>query len=313
MKISKFFEKLIMGKPKKDDFTQEDLPKTRVKALGFMIKHNTIKFINISVLIALFCLPMYIWGLISSNALNQVMAEEGVTPAEILNVLSFNLTVDFICVFVASFGFAGAFYVLRLIAWDEPVSTFKDFFKGIKYNFKQFLAFALFVGMVNYIFNYYFYAVSLQMADGIMKVVVLMIMLLTVFVLVIVLMFAVCLSSLYNMRMGTILKTAFLFAFKKLFMASGIVIVSVLPAFIMTYIPVSILNYVGFFALVCFGFSYIVSVWVLYTNGIFDEFINSKSYPDYVRKGLYNPEAKEVTLETPTKQEVTENFNENNV
>lgn len=45
-------------------------------------------------------------------------------------------TVEFLalvpCVAIFALGLAGNFYVLRKLLWEEPTSTFKDFFRGIK-------------------------------------------------------------------------------------------------------------------------------------------------------------------------------------
>ncbi len=62
----------------------------------------------------------------------------------------------------------------------------------------------------------------------------------------------------------------------------------------MLFIPVAVVQYIGVFFISCFGFGYLECVWVLYTNSVFDKYINAVNYPDFVRKGLYRGEDTEI-------------------
>lgn len=286
MKLGDFFQRLILGKPKNNDFTPEDLPKNRFKALWFVIKNQYIKFLKTCILTAVFFLPLLIFGLYSGvNLLNLLASEYKID--DLLKMVSFNLMVEVPLIMFASIGLAGGIYVARQLVWDEPVSVFRDFKKGIGYGFKQYLLIALILGIVLFFSGYYSYAFIFGSNNQMMKITCVVLLLLLQLMAIIVTMYACCLSSLYNMKTFDVFKAAFIYTFKQLPKNFLIFLASVVPCLILFYIPVPLVQYIGIFFVCCFGFGYLECVWALYTNSIFDKYINAENYPEFVRKGLY--------------------------
>ena len=286
MKLDDFFQRLILGKPKNNDFTSEDLPKNRFKALWFVIKNQYIKFLKTCILTAVFFLPFLIFGLYSGvNLLNLLASEYKID--DLLKMVSFNLMVEVPLIMFASIGLAGGIYVARRLVWDEPVSVFRDFKKGIGYGFKQYLLIALILGIVLFFSGYYSYAFIFGSNNQMMKITCVVLLLLLQLMAIIVTMYACCLSSLYNMKTFDVFKAAFIYTFKQLPKNFLIFLASVVPCLILFYIPVPLVQYIGMFFVCCFGLGYLECVWALYTNSVFDKYINAENYPEFIRKGLY--------------------------
>ena len=286
MKLGDFFQRLILGKPKNNDFTPENLPKNRFKALWFVIKNEYIKFLKTCLLTAVFFLPLLIFGVYSGINLLNILASE-YKIADLLKMVSFNLMVEVPLIMFASIGLAGGIYVARQLVGDEPVSVFRDFKKGVGYGFKQYLLIALILGIVLFFSGYYSYAFIFGSNSPMIKITCVVLLLLLQLISIIVTMYACCLSSLYNMKTFDVFKAAFIYTFKQLPKNLLIFLASVLPCLILFYIPVPLVQYIGMFFVCCFGFGYLECVWVLYTNSVFDKYINAENYPDFVRKGLY--------------------------
>lgn len=286
MKLGDFFQRLILGKPKNNDFTPEDLPKNRFKALWFVIKNEYIKFLKTCLLTAVFFLPLLIFGLYSGTNLLNLLSNE-YKIADLLKMVAFNLMVEVPLIMFASIGLAGGIYVARQLVWDEPVSVFRDFKKGIKYGFKQYMLIALILGIVLYFSGYYSYAFIFGNNSQMTKFTCVVLLLLLQLMSIIVTMYACCLSSLYNMKTFDVFKAAFIYTFKQLPKNFLIFLASVVPCLVMFYIPVPLVQYIGMFFVCCFGLGYLECVWTLYTNSVFDKYINAENYPEFVRKGLY--------------------------
>lgn len=286
MKLGDFFQRLILGKRKDKDFTDDDLPKNRFQALKFVIKNEYIKFLKTCILTAVFFLPLLIFAIYSgANVLNALSMD--FKPNDVLGMVAFNLMIDVPLIMLAFIGLAGGIYVARQLVWDEPVSVWRDFKKGIVYGFKQYLLISLLLGVVLYFGGYYSYAFIFGSTSSLMKVTCVVLLLLLQTLSVIVTMYACCLSSLYNMKTLDVFKAAFIYSFKKLPKNFLIFMATVVSCLVLIFIPVAVVQYVGVFFICCFGLTYLECVWVLYTNSVFDKYINAEYYPDFVRKGLY--------------------------
>ena len=103
-------------------------------------------------------------------------------------------------------------------------------------------------------------------------------------------MYMLNLSNLYVMKTSNIITSSMLLVFKKLFINIGIYLIAFIPIFVWLVIPDFLINLITISLLFVFGFSYILLLFVLLSMNSFDEYINKKQYPEFVRKGLSNNE-----------------------
>jgi uncharacterized membrane protein YesL len=190
---------------------------------------------------------------------------------------------------IAGLGFAGVIYVLRKICWDEPVSFWKDFGKGVKDSYGKFLAFSLILGLFMLLLEVVSNNILMGKASfvNVMSIVMLGVLLI---IGAIFFVYIFALSSMYNMSFFGVIKGAFVLTFKKLFTnilmlicGFGPILALLLLCFVIPYFL-----YVFLFLLAFGGLSFMLIVFILFTNRQFDVFINGENYPEYVNKGIYD-------------------------
>ena len=103
-------------------------------------------------------------------------------------------------------------------------------------------------------------------------------------------MFMMALISNYNINFLHCMKNSVLLTLTTLLKTALVLCASLLPITGWFLFGNIILELIGIMLLMSVGFAYSMLVWCLYTNSIFDRYINHKSYPDYYRKGLRKEE-----------------------
>jgi hypothetical protein len=98
--------------------------------------------------------------------------------------------------------------------------------------------------------------------------------------------YALTMSSLYYMKIGTIVKHSFGLTTKKILLNTLFVIITygvVITWFILGNVA---LYLIGIVVLATIGISYSLLIWILYCNSSYDIYINFEQYPSFYRKGL---------------------------
>lgn len=277
-----------MGKGTNKNYSVQDLPHNRKQVLKFAYKNRRITILGTNLLTCLFSLPFILfelWTIVVKKM--YILDFKTATDANAYALTQYYFRIPFLM--IAGLGFAGAVYVLRKICWDEPVAFWKDFGKGIKNSYGKFLGFSFILGL----FMYMLEAVSNNLIMGKASAVntmslVMLALLLIVGAILFIYVFA--LSSMYNMSFFGVIKGAFILTFKKLFTnilmllcGFGPILVLLILCFVIPYFL-----YVFLFLLAFGGISYMILVFVLFTNRQFDVFINGDNYPEYVNKGIYD-------------------------
>lgn len=133
------------------------LPRTR-KALFFeQVKAHFVQLILLGGLLFLFAIPIHSFAILEELYMASLYGElgEGITPEQEVAAQYLSLQVRCVrglinipCLMLFSVGLSGAMRVICRHGWGEPVRFFPDFWKGIRENWKQMLAFSAVVGIV---------------------------------------------------------------------------------------------------------------------------------------------------------------------
>lgn len=282
--------KLIFGKGKDEDFTAENLPKTRVKQFGFVFRRRFGVIFRVNLLAALFTLPLLAWDFIAGAYISEFTAgmDAQTEFSHLLRLSLIRYGTDIPLLMLAFVGLAGAFYVIRKLCWCAPVDILKDFRKGIKGSYKQFLGLGFLTGIVVLLSDYFLKVCLLTISSKTEFVYIMAITAILVADIVgfAALVYAMGQASLYNMNFFTIVKSSFIITFKRLFRSIGVALLSVLPILVFTCLPWAFMRIIGNCLIIVFSIGFAVTMQTVLCLGAFDLFINKGSYPEFVGMGL---------------------------
>lgn len=270
------------------DFNDSFLPKTRKEQFKYIFKNNWLKLFYLNVLIFLFFIPAIIYYFVSTINYSNLIST--MTDAEVYSKLfSLNLMRYLILSLLFMLGFvglAGGSYIIRKMIFDDVVNLRKDFLKGIKNSYKQFLLLGFLFGMTLFAFDYSEQYIILSKMAPLLQIILVFMILVVFILLVIAIMYMLNLSNLYVMSNFAIIKSGLLLTFKNLFKNLGVGIVAFVPVFIWILLPGITLKLISVFILSIIGIVYILLLFSLLSMYSFDRYINPIQYPDFVRKGL---------------------------
>ena len=213
--------------------------------------------------------------------------QEGNTQLILLN---FKVALAMIpCILIATPSIAGCLYVLRNLMWGEGVQLWPDFWKGIKVNGKQTFFTMILVAMVVFMTNYninVFPAVSILSDTG--NVIVAVATWIIVFLMIMVIMYMLTQINNYNLKYSQIIKNSVLFMIALFPKNILVIFLTLLPFILMSIFPA-----LQFVILLLYGFlglCFTLLIWSLYTQSVFDRFVNEKIDPSFKNKGIYSKE-----------------------
>ncbi len=279
-----FMNRLVVGKKRNKDYSRGDLPTNRRQVFKFAYKQRWLTLFNANLLSLVFVLPYALFEILI--VLSGVKAKEMTVAEKNSQLMSFAL-LRIPLLALAGVGIAGIAYVVRKICWDETLSFKKDFFRGVKTGGKQFAEIGAFLGVCTYLLEALF---NLFAGDGnasFTTIYVLVTIGFLMLVMLIVLIYHMGLCSTYNIGFFAALKSAILLTFKRLFFNILMLISGILPIAIWFIIPTTVTYLIGVILLVFGGLSFATITCFLFTNRLFDDYINVNEYPEYVNKGMY--------------------------
>ena len=283
-------EKIVMSEPAGEDFSPDKLPKNRAKLFLYMLKNKPLKIYLNHWLTALFFLPLIVWSVLTmryTDWLFSLSAEEGITH---LVEYWFTVHVSAIPLWVLAFvGLSGGLNVIRKLAWSDPVILKTDFLQGIKASGKQLalvgalwgMAFALLRYAIDWLGFYY------RVFDDSYAIVFGIFVCLFVLVLIVgLIVYMTCMSSLYNVNFKQLLLGAFKLYYSDFFLATGVILLCLLPILILMTSGLAITLLIAYLLLLGCLIGFIVIPMFLVCHHTFDRVINKKDYPSYYGKGL---------------------------
>ncbi|MCH5160433.1 MAG: magnesium transporter [Clostridiales bacterium] len=142
-------QRMMFGNDQKPDLTPEQMNMTAMETFSYLFFHRFGTMAAISLLASIFAIPLIVVMVLfqmnitinngfipfSSNlgiGYPVVVDAAQIGAETLLTYKTMECLVLVPCIAVFALGIAGNLYVIRKLIWEEPTSTVKDFFRGIK-------------------------------------------------------------------------------------------------------------------------------------------------------------------------------------
>ena len=281
------FDRLYYGKAGKRDYSEMDMPKTRISLFFLVFKDHFFDMVKVNLLQLIFWIPFIIWSNINLTAIQSIdadalLAAEG-GAQQLTGLLSSYLIVYLIglvpCIAITGPSSAGAAYIMRNWARDQHAFLFSDFKDAFKSNWKQALLTSVITSLIPVL------AYTAVVFYGEMAASNLAMILPLIVVLSATLMWALMLPLIYPMMIGYELKISGLI--KNAFLMAAARLPHMAFARILTLIPIAILLYGllmgNMLVVICvllyyvfFGFALSRLIYASFANGVFDKYLNPR-------------------------------------
>ena len=279
------------------DYQYSSLPTNRKEAFKDVYRHNFRTILFSGGLLLLFALPLIIFNLVMDVG-RLGMTLEHYSEEELYNVLllwDIIVNVGSVILFFAFLvSFAGVFRIIRQLIWQEGISFWHDFKRGIKENYPIMSLLSGIVATI-YLATYFVQLFFLQFFIGLTLIIIFMVVFISVY------LWSIMMSGVYQTKLFVYVKNGFFFTSKSIGWTLLYVLMSTLPflSYYLYFLSFSgsllfvILKYVIITIMVVMFYPMMLIVGLLFANSKFDTFINQENYPEYYRKGLYDPTKKQ--------------------
>lgn len=259
------------------------LPHTRPQVFTDRIEMHAGTFLLCGLLLSVFALPLLavrFYTDLMVSTVQQSFAAQQITQIQLEGTVQtiqlFSSLINILCYGILGVGVMGVIRIVKRLAWSESVSFWQDFAIGVRQNLGGVWCFVA-MGLLNA-----FHTVVLQNDSGLLTFLP---WCLYAFVWLPILLHIIVQISIYNHKAWDIITTsAFVYIktapvsilFSMLFMSYGL----------MDLIGSAALKYVlkiGFVVLLPF----LMLGWFLYCCSALDRYVNERSYPDLVDKGVW--------------------------
>lgn len=291
------FDRLYYGKAGKRDYSEMDMPKTRVSLFFLVLKDHFFDLIKVNLLQLVFYIPFLLWTMLNLFAVLTMdissMMEAENAGALIVNTAASYLTIWLIglipCILITGPSSAGAAYIMRNWARDDHAFIFSDFKDAFKGNWKAALGVSALTSILPIVL-YTAVAYYSQMASANILMIVPM-----VFAISVVLMWTLMTPLMYPLMIGyelrfkDVIKNAFLIAAARLPYMAAARLITLIPILILLF-GVYIGNFWFLFGVgvyyILFGFAFSKLVYASFANSAFDRYLNPHIEGATVNQGL---------------------------
>lgn len=289
-KRKNFVQRMMFGNENKPDLTPERMKMSKWAMFKYLFFSRFGTMVALNMLTAIFALPavgvmiLFYLNITVNNGFIPYSANIGFGYPVVVDAIAQGDMAEFTyrlmeylilipCIAVFALGFAGNLYVMRKLIWEEPTSTFKDFFRGIKKCWLGALFIGLVIGMTVVMFLFalsYFDVYKLSVA-----VKALCITLSSVLLVLVVLFGAFFLTqnAAFKMRPTALIRNSALFVFGTNVLSIIFVGIAIAPA-LLALIP----NITMILAMiyVFIGFSFTALVLTVYCHYCYERFLYDK-------------------------------------
>ena len=298
------FDRFYYGKAGKADYTEMDMPKTRVALFFQVFKERFFDLIKVNFLQLIFWIPFLLWTVLNITAIQSIDVSvlEGQENAgtQILSTMSGYMVMWLAglipCILITGPSSAGSAYLMRNWARDQHAFLFSDFKDAFKSNWKQALGVSAMTCLLPFVV-YTAVTYYSQMANSNALMFVPMVVVLSV-----ALMWALMLPLLYAMMIGyelsfkTLIKNAFLMAAASLPKMVAARLITLIPIAVLVaglYIGNGIMVLVIVLYYLLIGFALSKLIYASFANGVFDKYLNPHIEGAVVGQGLRPADADE--------------------
>lgn len=268
------------------DYEQRERPKTRAKQFFDIFKHRFLELIKLSLLQAVFSLPMlaiiFIFWMILPNALKSSSPQQAA-----LGVFLVTGGAMLIALPIAFVGLTGSFYALKKLAYAEGEFASSAFFIGMKEEWKRGLLIGFIAGLsaAISIIGIFFFLVFPTQINVWVKGFGIAIVVIQLIIVLIVCYYSIAQVVVYSNTLRRLLKNSVIMTLIRFPINLGLLILYP-GGFIALICIMPITMYVGLGLMILTAvFGHLV--WMMNTMSAFDKYINKEQFPDYYRKGLY--------------------------
>lgn len=300
--------RLLMGKDNLPDFTPDKLPGSRFAVFKDVFFNRIGAMAKISLLCVLFLLPAIAWIFFMSMTMavdssiipyssNLGIGYPVITNASLIgeyrtfmyNVQLFSVLIPLLM--IAGVGFAGAFHVMKMLAWGEGVAVATTFFQGVKKNWFRFIWIFFYLGISLFVLMFNITGFNALGYNIVLKIIALVFAILQ-FVIMLFMMLWLCTQEVtYKLKAIPLIKNSFLFTIALAIQTLFIMILCALPILLLMLIPLQFSVFL-WLIFVILGPAYIILIWTVYSQWAFDRFVNDRVKGAVKNRGMYvkNPE-----------------------
>lgn len=276
--MGKWYNKIFVGNPNKEDFTAKDLPKTRVEQFFDVVKLRFSSLITGNLIFALFAVPLMVFSLFLLFGINFAETSEIDFGVELSDHLNLFLLVAIPLYTIMGPATAGLYYCIRNWIWNERATIKEHFWKEFKRSFWKSIFINFFNSLLMYAFVFWMDILVSNTAEyPIFRI-------LAIVLLVVVVLYYM--SSIYhypqlvtyNLTLRQIFKNSFIYLVVQ-FPRTLVAVLAYLVLIVLTFLLSQVLSVI----MICIGISFAFLGQMILSDFIFDKYVNP---PERCRKGM---------------------------
>ena len=276
--MGKWYDKIFIGNPNKEDFSAKDLPKTRMEQFFDVIKLRFGGLIFSNLFVALFALPLIIWAMYNWFLFTEMDREQAVGVVSDPQMWLFFLGGCIPLYTLIGPAQAGMYYCLRNWIWNRRATVGDHFWKEFKRSWKQsaffnFFNAALFYAGVWWVFLCY---LNMERYPILKYAAILLIFLLALYYMSSIYQFPQLVT--YNLKIGQIFKNSFIYLlaqFPRTLLANVAYLLLIVACFMLGSVLMAVAMSIGI--------SFVCLANMILSDYLFDRYVNA---PEDKRKGM---------------------------
>lgn len=302
-----FIARMLEGKERDEEYARSTLPSNRWALFWDIFKGRFSKLVIVNLLMLLFFIPlvavgffMYLWtgtmgGMYPFS--NSILVGFPAYPNLMGAPEQINLSATFtggalmiVAALIAAVGISGGMYVIRNMVWTEGIFVANDFWRGIKINIVVVLQSTLFYSI--FLFGFFIsirfseYIIASGTGSTVWMTISMAISYVAIVIFTMMYLWMLAMGGSYKLKFFQLLKNSFLMTFGLIFQNIFFVILMAIPVILI--LLGSFFQMVGIVFMILFGLSFMLLVWLDYTQWAFDKFIESRREGGKVNRGIYS-------------------------
>lgn len=261
------------------DFNISNMPHNRIEVFKDILLNRSSTLFSVGIMLLIFAIPLIAIVFFSLQTLANFKEYSEETYQQLLLTLNTNNLLIMVGIMFFSIGLAGAYKIVRMLIWQEGIFFMHDFFKGVKENLKNFLLTGFFIGLLNLVTQYLYFNVSVSEYAIMACIIVIAFFLPSV-------LFILGQSIIYKLPYIQMLKNAILLAWRNFYTSIPVLLLNV--AFIVVPFFIENIAYLVYILLIPILIAPLLIMFnMLYTDTLFDKFINKDNFKEIYDKGIY--------------------------
>ena len=302
-----FIARMLEGNERDEEYARSTLPSNRWALFWDIFKGRFSKLVIVNLLMLLFFIPlvavgffMYLWtgtmgGMYPFS--NSILVGFPAYPNLMGAPEQINLSATFtggalmiVAALIAAVGISGGMYVIRNMVWTEGIFVANDFWRGIKINIVVVLQSTLFYSI--FLFGFFIsirfseYIIASGTGSTVWMTISMAISYVAIVIFTMMYLWMLAMGGSYKLKFFQLFKNSFLMTFGLIFQNIFFVILMAIPVILI--LLGSFFQMVGIVFMILFGLSFMLLVWLDYTQWAFDKFIESKRAGGKVNRGIYS-------------------------